>query len=67
MLVAFDCFERSPFFFFFFFDSFSDSEVLAPDFKTKLVDVARVARPFVHWYVDSLYECSLTPLMFCLV
>lgn len=32
-------------------DRFTDSEVLAPDFKEKLADVARVMQPLVHWYV----------------
>ncbi|PPQ79037.1 hypothetical protein CVT25_002346 [Psilocybe cyanescens] len=28
---------------------FTDSEVLAPDFKENLVKVARIVQPFVHW------------------
>ncbi|KAE9402853.1 hypothetical protein BT96DRAFT_964664, partial [Gymnopus androsaceus JB14] len=31
---------------------FKDSEVLAPDFKTKLGEVAAVVRPFVRWRVQ---------------
>ncbi|KAG5221527.1 Thiamine pyrophosphokinase [Salix suchowensis] len=30
---------------------FLDTEVLDPEFKNKLADVARVMMPFVHWYV----------------
>jgi hypothetical protein len=30
---------------------FTDSEVLAPDFKEKLAAVARVMQPLVRWYV----------------
>lgn len=32
---------------------FLDSEVIAPDFRDKLEEVARVVQPFVHWSVSS--------------
>ena len=28
---------------------FTDSEVLAPDFKEKVAVVAKIMQPFVHW------------------
>ena len=36
-----------------FLVSFRDEEVLSPDFKDKLMNVATVMQPFVHWYVYS--------------
>lgn len=31
--------------------SFTDSEVLAPDFKEKVAVIAKLMQPFVHWWV----------------
>lgn len=36
------------------YGSFEDEQVLDPGFKETLGDIARVARPFVHWCVRGL-------------
>jgi len=36
--------------------SFTDSEVLSPNFKESLAEVARVMQPLVHWYVHVFHD-----------
>lgn len=51
--------------------SFLDSEVLEPDFRQTLADVALVMMPFVHWCVfqansnvhETQVRCSLNDMM----
>ncbi|PIL28791.1 hypothetical protein GSI_08835 [Ganoderma sinense ZZ0214-1] len=41
------------------FHTFTDKQVLSPDFKDELAAIVKVVRPFVHWYVDQRWSLEV--------